>query len=104
MDIRTFRAPTMQQALALVRRELGPTAGVLHTGEIRGGLLWSWLPGLRQIEVTASTEVNVPSRMPKRANAEHATLPREMAPGIEWEGKAIFRDELKGRLDDLHSL
>lgn len=94
----------MQQALALVRRELGAEAAVLHTREIRGGLLWSWFPGLRQIEVTASTEVNVPSRLPRRAETESAPHGRELAPGIEWDGKALFRDELKGRLDDLHSL
>ena len=94
----------MQQALALVRRELGATAAVLHTREIRGGLLWSWFPGLRQIEVTASTEVNVPSRLPRRPDAEPASNARELTPGIEWEAKAMFRDELKGRLDDLHSL
>jgi len=104
MDLRTFRAPTMQQALALVRRDLGPTAAVLHTREIRGGALWSWIPGLRQIEVTASTEVNVPSRLPRRSDAEGSNGTRELAPGIEWEAKAMFRDELKGRLDDLHSL
>ncbi|HWB14289.1 MAG TPA: flagellar biosynthesis protein FlhF [Pirellulales bacterium] len=104
MDIRTFRAPTMQQALALVRRELGPAAAVLHTREIRGGVLWSWIPGLRQIEVTASTEVNVPSRLPRRNQADDGAVRKELAPGIEWEAKAMFRDELKGRLDDLHSL
>ena len=94
----------MQQALALVRRELGPAASVLHTREIRGGALWSWIPGLRQIEVTASTEVNVPSRLPRRTDAQETNGNRELAPGIEWEGKTMFRDELKGRLDDLHSL
>lgn len=85
-------------------RELGPAAAVLHTREIRGGLLWSWLPGLRQIEVTASTQVNVPSRLPRRAENETTSNARELAPGIEWEGKALFREELKGRIDDLHSL
>jgi len=94
----------MQQALALVRRELGPAAAVLHTREIRGGVLWSWLPGLRQIEVTASNEVNVPSRLPRREEPSAAPANREFAPGIEWEAKSKFRDELKGRLDELHSL
>lgn len=95
----------MQQALALVRRELGPTAAVLHTREIRGGALWSWIPGLRQIEVTASNEVNVPSRFPqKTAASDSQSSTRELVPGIEWEGKAMFREELKGRIDDLHSL
>lgn len=94
----------MQQALALVRRELGSDAAVLHTREIRGGALWRWIPGLRQIEVTASTEVNVPSRLPSRNNTKSVPDDRELAPGIEWEAKAMFRDELKGRLDELHSL
>lgn len=92
----------MQEALALVRRDLGPSAAVLHTREIRGSRLLSWIPGARQIEVTASVHVNVPSRLPRRAELSPAGA--ELAPGIEWEAKAMFRDELKGRLDELHSL
>ena len=92
----------MQEALALVRRDLGPAAAVLHTREIRGSRLLSWIPGARQIEITASAHVNVPSRLPRRA--EMPTANTEMAPGLEWEAKAMFRDELKGRLDELHSL
>ena len=37
MNVKTYRAKTMQEALALVRRELGPEAAVLHTREVRGG-------------------------------------------------------------------
>jgi len=62
MDVRTFRAKSMQDALRRVRDELGPDAAVLHTREVRGGNLWRWLVGLKQIEVTASSNVNVPSR------------------------------------------
>lgn len=92
----------MQEALALVRRDLGPSAAVLHTREIRGSRLLSWIPGARQIEITASAHVNVPSRLPRRA--ETVVPATEVAPGLEWEAKAMFRDELKGRLDELHSL
>jgi len=52
----------MQEALALVRQELGPEAAVLHTREVQSSRLFGWLPGPRQIEVTASASVNVPSR------------------------------------------
>jgi flagellar biosynthesis protein FlhF len=69
MEIKTYRATTMQEALALVRRDLGPDAAVLHTREVRNSRLFGLLPGERQIEVTASTEVNVPSRLPRRAPA-----------------------------------
>ncbi|MEM6687929.1 MAG: flagellar biosynthesis protein FlhF [Planctomycetota bacterium] len=51
MHIRTFRAPTLQDALANIRHEMGPTASVLHTRRIPAGL-WGIL-GRTQIEVTA---------------------------------------------------
>ena len=63
MQIKTFRAKTMQQALNLVRHELGPDASVLHTRELNGGLVRRMVFG-RQYEVAASTAVNVPSRLP----------------------------------------
>jgi flagellar biosynthesis protein FlhF len=62
MDVRTYRAATMQEALAMVRRELGPDAAVLHTREVRGGGIFRFLPGFKRIEVTASASVQVPSR------------------------------------------
>lgn len=112
MDVKTYRARTMQEALALVRRELGPDAAVLQTREVRGGGWLGLFGGARQIEVVASAEVNVPSRLPQRAAAASprpsaevgATATIETSPGIEWEAKAMFRDELKGQLDELHSL
>ena len=61
MEVRTYRAKTMQEALRMVRDDLGPQASVLHTREVRGGLL-KWFTG-RQIEVTASLSVRVPSRL-----------------------------------------
>ncbi len=70
MEVKSFRAPTLQEALRQVRRELGPEAAVLHTREVPGGRWWGWLSGRRQIEIMASTEVNVPSRLPPRPAAE----------------------------------
>jgi flagellar biosynthesis protein FlhF len=62
MDVKTFRAKNMQEALAMVRSALGPQAAVLQTREVRAGGLLRRLTGERQIEVTASADVNVPSR------------------------------------------
>jgi flagellar biosynthesis protein FlhF len=64
MDIKTFRAKSMRDALDLVRRELGPSAAVLHTREVNGGPLRRIMFG-RQYEVAASAGVNVPSRLPE---------------------------------------
>jgi flagellar biosynthesis protein FlhF len=71
MKIKTFRARTMQQALDLVRHELGPDASVLHTRELNGGLVRRMMFG-RQYEVAASTTVNVASRLPARLQAQAA--------------------------------
>ena len=65
MELRTYRAATIREALTLVRRELGPDAAVLHTREVRQRWL-GVLPGARQIEVTASRGIPVPSRLPSR--------------------------------------
>jgi flagellar biosynthesis protein FlhF len=66
MNVKTYRAKTMQEALALVRSELGSQASVLRTREVRPrGLSRLWnAPGL--IEVVASVNVSVPSRLPSR--------------------------------------
>ena len=64
MDIKTYRAKTMRDALELVRRELGPSAAVLHTREVNSGPLSRLVFG-RKYEVAASATVNVPSRLPE---------------------------------------
>ena len=74
MELRTYRAPTMHAALALVRRELGPDAAVLHTREVRGNRWLGLLPGPRQIEVTASRGINVPSRLPARPQIQEPAV------------------------------
>jgi flagellar biosynthesis protein FlhF len=64
MEIKTYRASSMQEALRLVRSDLGPGAAVLHTREAPLSRLLGWLPGVRRIEVTASNDVVVPHRFP----------------------------------------
>jgi len=78
MDVRTYRAATMHEALELVRCELGPEAAVLHTREVRRTRWFGLLPGMREIEVTASAGMNVPSRLPPnrfRRAAPHPAAP-----------------------------
>ncbi len=121
MEAKTYRARSMQEALELVRRELGPQAAVLHTREVRGGL-FRWLTGSQQIEVTASANVNVPSRLPQTAavadrdRPSHAaqvapSAPRQAqsnAPHIPaadaQDYRTKFRKGLMGQLSDLDSM
>jgi len=61
MDIRSFRAKSMHEALELVRKELGPDAALLHTREVpQRGL--KGLFGGKEIELAASTDSNLKSR------------------------------------------
>lgn len=60
-DLRTFRAQSIQEAIAVVRKELGPEASVLHTRKLPTGV-WSWLTSSPRFEVTASATIQAPSR------------------------------------------
>ena len=108
MEVKTYRAGSLQEALQLVRRDLGPEAAVLHTREVRGGLL-PWI-SRRQIEVTASATVNVPSRFvdpPAAASTsqdEAAPTLSSPAPAAEDDFRAKFRADLRDRARDEHSL
>jgi flagellar biosynthesis protein FlhF len=70
VDVRTFRARTLQEALVLVRRELGPDAAVLQTRQVRRGL-WNWLTGRSEVEIVASGSLHVPSRLSTAVAAGH---------------------------------
>ncbi|MGE0606757.1 MAG: flagellar biosynthesis protein FlhF [Pirellulales bacterium] len=67
MEVKTYTARNIQEALLQIRGDLGPQAAILHTRELRSGALWNLLPGMRRIEVTAALDVPVPSRLPPRA-------------------------------------
>lgn len=92
MEIKTFRAASMQEALRLVRRELGPEAAVLRTREVRAGGMLGLLTGERGIEVEASAEVIVPSRLPKR--------PAILDQGIDLSEMALLERSVNHELHD----
>ncbi len=78
----------MNEALALVRRELGPDASVLHTREVRSGGMLSWLNRGRAIEITASASLVVPSRLPARAPAAELKPKAGAIAGIDLDASA----------------
>lgn len=110
MDVRTYRATTMREALRLVSRDLGPDAAVLHTREVRPRVMFGLLSGSRQIEVTASSGVNVPSRLPQEPElnayapaptpAPEFPVPPMGSPGTQSPSPG----DLHGQLSDLHSM
>jgi flagellar biosynthesis protein FlhF len=93
MQLHTFKARSLAEALQLVHDRLGPEASVLQTREV--GSTWSrWLGG-PHIEVTASAEIQVPSRLPSFA----ATLPAATRPRPRPQEAEVFDFRRKVRED-----
>lgn len=95
MDLRTYRASSLQEALRLVREDLGPDASVLHTRDVSAGLA-RWWGRAKQIEVTASAEIQVPSRVQTHARfAVTGTVPPADAQNYRSKFRAdILRRDL----------
>jgi flagellar biosynthesis protein FlhF len=118
MEIKTYKAKSMRDALDLVRRELGPSAAVLHTRELNSGLVRRMLFG-RKYEVAASVGVNVPSRLPEAAtgnwgletghfNSSSYAQPPAPSPQPQFDYRSQYRDDFRqqvaGQLDELHAM
>jgi flagellar biosynthesis protein FlhF len=58
-DVRTFKAASMQEALDIVRREMGPDAVILHTREMPQPRFLKWRKATERVEITAGSGVNV---------------------------------------------
>jgi flagellar biosynthesis GTPase FlhF len=86
MQLFTFQARSLADAMQIVRDELGPDASVLHTREV-GSSLARFVCG-PMIEVTASNEVQAPSRLP-------ASLARQI-PAAEMQN---YRQQLRENLE-----
>ncbi|MGA3068232.1 MAG: flagellar biosynthesis protein FlhF [Tepidisphaeraceae bacterium] len=65
MDLKTFQAPTMKEALAQVKASLGNSAVILHTRTYRRRQ-WLGLRGRDIVEVTAGRGLNIPDRTARR--------------------------------------
>ncbi len=117
MEVKTYRAATMHEALMLVRRELGPDAAVLHTREVRRRRLFGLVRGARQIEVTASAGVNVPSRLPglgqdgqpaARPGASGGSADPAVSPSAAAGAPAArppeLSEDVRGQLTDLRGM
>jgi flagellar biosynthesis protein FlhF len=87
----------MQEALRLIREDLGPDAAVLHTREVNAGVLGGMFGG-RQIEVTASTEVNVPSRLPESSRHTPCAVSVDFAEADGTRSVPATENEFRSRL------
>lgn len=79
-EVRTFTAESMQQALDIVRKEMGPDAVILHTRQIAKRRLFPWLKSRQEVEITAGTGVNVRPIVAQPAAATPAAAPARRRP------------------------
>lgn len=106
MNIKTFRAKSMQQALDLVRQEFGEEASVLHTREVNATGISSLVRG-RRVEVVASPEQS-PASAVETDHCE-ATVPSIVPPTADqFDYRAKYREdlgqELSEQLGSLHAM
>lgn len=89
-DVRTYRAATMQEALDLVRNELGSEAVILNTRQVSKRRLLPWAKREQHVEITAGLNINIRSRQPAgkpaaRTNgaAKNRARPKASAPAAQ---------------------
>ena len=61
MNVKTFQGPSMADALAKVKQDLGPSAVILHTRSFKSGGLMG-LGARNIVEITAGANINVSNR------------------------------------------
>src|SRR3954447_15553894 len=71
MNLKTFRAPTMAEALTQVKSAMGSDAIILHTRTLQTRA-WMGLRRKEMVEITAGKDLNIGPR-PGRARANAAS-------------------------------
>ena len=102
MQIRKFEARTMTEALSLVKKEFGPDAVILSTGNSRSGGGSFGLFGSPMVEITAALDRNPPAGMKgvdfysksfKPSSPVSGGSPVELSAQVEDAG--VLREEIK---------
>ena len=92
MEVRTYQASTMQQALKLVRDELGPSAVILESKEVGGSRWLSWLTGKKRVEISASPVAEAKVPVPDNRTQQHADLQTLVAGLSQKNGRQTGED------------
>ena len=90
VDIRTYRARSLQEALGMVRRDLGPDASILETRSRPRGI-FRWFRGSGAVEVIASNTIHVPSRL-SRPGPNGIPAPASPSSPVLDEGPSLVAD------------
>ena len=104
MQVKTYRAPSIQDALRMVRADLGPDAAVLQTREIKRGWL-TWFGKGAQIEVSAACGLDIPSQLTQTPVVSSDANQRSLMPSVDGQDfRTAFRESLKGQASSLQTV
>src|SRR5579871_3922324 len=94
MNLQTFKAPTMGEALTQVKSVMGSDAVILHTRTFQTRQWW----GLRRremVEITAGKGINVGARHVRRQQPQ-TKVPATAAAGVYGRAGLINGDSVNG--------
>lgn len=74
-DVRSFRAESMQEALQIVRKEMGSDAVILHTRQVTHRRKLPWRKPKQEVEITAGLGVNVRQPTAQKRSADNTHVP-----------------------------
>src|SRR3954465_218946 len=100
MSLRTYRAGTMKEALAQVRRDLGGSAVILGTREVRRRRLFG-LGSRELIEVTASSDASASVTVPKSTASPSGALQAQFGEQLSRLHAMVEGLSKHGRIDHL---
>jgi flagellar biosynthesis protein FlhF len=89
-QIHTYRAETMQEALAHVRRELGPKAYILHTRQLTVGGRFPWQKSRVETEIVATSDAATANAVLAQQTASAAATISTL-PAIEEESVPVAK-------------
>lgn len=78
-EVKTFRAATMQEALDLIREEMGGEAVILHTRQVSRRRMLPWKKQEEEVEVTAGLGLNIRQQVPRRQREQKVTGTKKKA-------------------------
>jgi flagellar biosynthesis protein FlhF len=102
MQIRSFQAPTMIEAVSKVKAALGPDALVLSTRTVRKGEGWFGLLGRPMVEVTAAIDRDLAPPPPERAS--RASTRERARPDASWTPLRAQHAQLGSLAEEIRSL
>jgi len=121
MKLKNYRAPTMHQALAQIKREIGPDAAIVRTRTFKRGGVFG-LGARTIVEVTARPSQKADTRRrpvgnkrlqqaytvttnPAQTNVRSVAMPQEAFSGVSTAtAPAPINGQFKDQLNDLRSL